>query len=64
MVKLHRSRKDRFFAGVIGGIVETYHLDIDVPLLRVLVFVSALFVPVLFPVYLIAGLVIPLADKQ
>ena len=63
MSNLYRSRKDRFFAGVISGIVESYHLNVDVPLLRLVVGITALFVPVLFPIYIIAALVIPAADK-
>lgn len=62
MSKLHRSKKDRFFAGVIGGVVESYGLDVDVPALRLAVGVLTLFVPVLIPVYIIAALVIPNAD--
>lgn len=62
MSRLHRSRKDRFFAGVVSGIVESYGLDVDVPALRLAVGVLALFVPVLIPVYIIAALVIPNAD--
>lgn len=62
MSRLHRSRKDRFFAGVVAGIVESYGLDVDVPALRLAVAVLTLFVPVLIPVYIIAALVIPNAD--
>jgi len=62
MSKLHRSKKDRFFAGVIGGVVESYGLDVDVPALRLAVGILTLFVPVLIPVYIIAALVIPNAD--
>lgn len=62
MSKLHRSRKDRFFAGVVGGVVESYGLDVDVPALRLAVGILTLFVPVLIPVYIIAALVIPNAD--
>ena len=62
MSKLHRSRKDRFFAGVVGGVVESYGLDVDVPALRLAVGILTLFVPVLIPVYIIAALVIPNAE--
>ena len=62
MSRLHRSRKDRFFAGVVSGVVESYGLDVDVPTLRLAVAVLTLFVPVLIPVYIIAALVIPNAD--
>lgn len=62
MSKLHRSKKDRFFAGVVGGVVESYGLDVDVPALRLAVGILTLFVPVLIPVYIIAALVIPNAD--
>ena len=56
---LYRSRKDRIFAGVIGGLAE--YFDVDSTLLR-LVSVGGLILTGLFPgmlFYLIAIVLVP-----
>lgn len=57
--KLFRSTKDRFFAGVISGVSESYHLNLDIPLARLLFAVTSLFIPILIVVYIVAAIVIP-----
>ena len=59
MKKLYKSKNNRIFAGVIGGIGE--YLDVDPVALRVLWLVLLVFTGFLpaFIVYLLACLVVP-----
>ncbi len=59
MKRLYRSRDNRVFSGVIGGIGE--YLDVDPVLLRllwVLIFISTAIIPGIV-VYIIAIFVVP-----
>jgi len=59
MKKLHRSREDVVFAGILGGIAEYYETD---PLVARLIFLFLLLATGLFPgllFYIIAMIIIP-----
>lgn len=61
--KLYRSRKNRVFAGIIGGLAE--YFDKDVVLLRLIAIIFLVFTG-FFPfglIYLIAILIIPEAPS-
>ena len=61
---LYRSRKNRVWAGVIGGVGE--YFNIDASLLR-LIFILALFITGFFPLffaYIVSMLVIPHAPIE
>lgn len=63
MKRLFRSRKNRIFAGICGGLSEYLHLDAAI--IR-LIFVLLLFVTGFFPfglLYLIAIAIIPSEDS-
>ena len=60
--KLTRSRKDRKFLGVCGGLAE--YLGCDATLLRLLLVFAVVFAGVGILAYLIAALVIPDAPEN
>lgn len=58
MMKLHKSKNNRVFLGVCGGLSET--LDIDAPIIRLLFIFGAIFTgSILFWLYLILAIVLP-----
>jgi phage shock protein PspC (stress-responsive transcriptional regulator) len=61
---LYRSRKNRIWAGVIGGVGEYFNID---PSLLRLVWIVLVFMSGFFPgffTYIVAILVIPEASKE
>jgi phage shock protein PspC (stress-responsive transcriptional regulator) len=63
MKNLRKSRTNKILGGVLGGIGE--YFDIDVSIIRIIVFIVGLFNP--FPVtllYLILSLIIPYDDSN
>ncbi|KKP31665.1 MAG: PspC domain-containing protein [Candidatus Staskawiczbacteria bacterium RIFOXYB2_FULL_32_9] len=61
---LYRSRKNRVWAGVIGGVGEYFNVD---PSLLRLIFILFLFLSGFFPLffaYIVAILVIPETPKE
>lgn len=61
--RLYRSRKDRVIAGVCGGIADYFNVD---PVLIRLIFVLIFFLGfgILFLVYIIAWIIVPLAPSD
>ncbi len=60
MHKLHTSTKDKYFAGVCGGLAET--TGIDVSIIRLLFFISIFFGGTGLLVYLGLWIILPLED--
>jgi phage shock protein C len=64
MKKLYRSRSDRIFAGICGGLSQYWEIDPTfVRLLTVLIWIFTGLLP-LFTVYLIAWMIIPLEPSH
>ena len=63
MNKLYRSRKDRMFLGICGGLASYWQIDpAAVRLVTVFIWVLTGFIPLLFA-YFIAALIIPLSPR-
>ncbi len=64
MKKLYRSRKNRVFAGIIGGLAEYFNKD---PVLLRLIALTLLVITGFFPfglIYVLAIFIIPLEPEQ
>ncbi|RDY71125.1 PspC domain-containing protein [Halobacillus sp. SY10] len=62
MKKLYRSTNDSQLSGVLGGLSETYNIDVSI--LRIIVVVSGFFTGGLtWLIYIIAAMVMP-TDRQ
>ncbi|MYL50022.1 PspC domain-containing protein [Halobacillus litoralis] len=62
MKKLYRSTNETQLSGVLGGLSETYHIDVSI--LRIIVVVSGFFTGGLtWLIYLVAAIVMP-TDRE
>ncbi len=62
--KLYRSSKNRFIAGVCGGLGEFFNIDANlIRIIVVIISVASAFIPVLL-IYTICALIIPLEPEN
>jgi len=61
MKKLYRSRTNKVFGGVAGGVAEYFDID---PIIVRLLFIGLFFSCAFFLVYLIAWIFVPLAPES
>lgn len=64
MKTFQRSRYNKKWLGIIGGVVDTFNWSVDANVVRLIFVLASLFFPVLILVYLVAGFIFPLEAKR
>ncbi len=60
--KLYRTRYNKKICGVANGFSE--YLELDVKLIRILLLLSALFLPFIFFLYIVSAFMLPVKEKH